>query len=244
MVERCGWRIGCLAFTATGERLRAVIARNGEPGCASLRDEAAVLGAVRRLRKRVDLVVVMLHWGLEFREYPSIAQVRLARALVDAGAHIVAGHHPHVLQAVETYNGGVIAYSLGHFYMPPFRLSMNGALQNAATLIDSPVFCPRAASREFALLRVELPSTFPRSPGAVNVVAGGFDEKFRLRPYNRIAMRSFRSRLENLGCPLRNGGYPAFWRHYRAWRKRELEEWRQWPAAEELEAQTQLEGKS
>jgi hypothetical protein len=244
VIERCGWRIGCLAFTATGECLEPVIARDGKPGCASLENQAPPFRAVRRLRKSVDLVIVMLHWGLEFHEYPSAAQVRLARALVDAGANIIAGHHPHALQAVETYNGAVIAYSLGHFYMPPFRLSMNGALKNGPATKNGPVFYPRAASREFALLRVELPSGFPRSAGAVNIVAGGLDEEFRLRPYNRAGLKSFRSRLENLGCPLRNGGYAGFWKQYRNWRRRELAAWRQWPAAEELEVQTHLEGKS
>ncbi len=259
VLEHAGWRIGCLAFTARGEKLRPVIAHGGQAGCASLQDRSGVLQRVRKLRKRVDLVVVMLHWGLEFHEYPCAEQVRLAHTLVDAGAHIIAGHHPHTLQAVETYNGAVIAYSLGHLFMPPFRLSMapvaadvrrrtlqlrtlNSEVRNPETASsppwlrsgnDGPVFCPRPASREFMLMRVALPAEFPSSPGAVDAVAGGLDDRFRLRPYNRIALRTFQSRLDNLGCPLRNGGYATFWRHYRAWRRRELAAWRQWPAAEE-----------
>ena len=224
VLEQMGWRIGCLAFTGSGDGLRPVVARNGQAGCASLQDRSTAVGLVRRLRKRVDLVINMLHWGLEFHEYPSAAQVRLAHALVDAGAHVIAGHHPHALQAVETYNGALIAYSLGHLYMPPFRLANHG-----------PVFCPRPASREFVLLRVELPGEFPRSTGCVNVVSGAVDEHFRLRPYDRIALQTFRTRLDNLGCPLRNGGYGKFWQVYRAWRRRELEAWRSWPAIEELQ---------
>ena len=88
---------------------------------------------------------------------------------------------------------------------------------------------------EFVLLRVELPGEFPRSTGCVNVVSGAVDEHFRLRPYDRIALQTFRTRLDNLGCPLRNGGYGKFWQVYRAWRRRELEAWRSWPAIEELQ---------
>lgn len=70
---------------------------------------------VTQLRERVDVVVVSFHWGQEantaLREY----QPRLARVAIDAGADIVAGHHPHILQGVEYYEGGVIFYSLGNF---------------------------------------------------------------------------------------------------------------------------------
>jgi hypothetical protein len=150
----------------------------------------------------------MLHWGREFYEYPSAGQVCLARALVDAGARLMAGHHPHVIQPIEQCHGAIIAYSLGHLFMPPFRLANGG-----------PVFYPRLASKEFVLMRVELADG---CTGSVNVVAGGLDNRFKLRPYNRIALQSFRSRLDNLACPLRSGGYAKFWRHYRAWRPREL----------------------
>ena len=76
---------------------------------------------------------------------------------------------------------------------------------------------------------VELSAEFPSLPGVVDVVAGGLDAQFQLRPYNRIALQTFRARLENLGCPLRNGGYAKFWRHYRSWRRHELEPLLQYP---------------
>ena len=84
-------------------------------------------------------------------------------------------------------------------------------------------------------MRVGIPAEFPSSPGAVDAVAGGLDEQFRLRPYNRPAQRTFKARLDNLGCPLHNGNYARFWRYYRAWRQRELEAWQQWPTPEESE---------
>ncbi len=60
-------------------------------------------------------MVVSLHWGDEFIDRPSPADVQLARAIVDAGADLIIGHHPHVLRGVERHGRGWIVYSLGNF---------------------------------------------------------------------------------------------------------------------------------
>src|SRR5262249_57545933 len=83
-----------------------------------------------------------------------------------------------------------------------------------------PVFYPRAASKEFLLMRVEVPAGFPEACGRVDFVAGGLDSGFKLQPYNRIGLQSLRYRLDDLAYPLRNGSYAKFWRHYRVWRQR------------------------
>ncbi len=70
---------------------------------------------IRNLRPKVDYVIVSFHWGIESERYPEEWQTELGRACIDAGADLVVGHHPHVLQGIEQYNGGVIAYSLGNF---------------------------------------------------------------------------------------------------------------------------------
>lgn len=70
--------------------------------------------AARDLRG-ADWVAVSLHWGIEHAPRPDEEQRRVAHALVDAGADLVLGHHPHVLQDVERYHGALIAYSLGNF---------------------------------------------------------------------------------------------------------------------------------
>jgi poly-gamma-glutamate synthesis protein (capsule biosynthesis protein) len=70
---------------------------------------------VRALRPAVDVVVVSLHWGDEFIDRPSPADVQLAHEVIDAGADLVIGHHPHVLRGVERYGRGWIVYSLGNF---------------------------------------------------------------------------------------------------------------------------------
>lgn len=88
-------------------------------GVASLRDGRKVLAAVKAARAQADIVVVSVHWGQELSIMPSKAQVTLGRQIIDAGAAVVLGHHPHVVQGFERYKGGLIAYSLGNFIFSP-----------------------------------------------------------------------------------------------------------------------------
>jgi len=66
-------------------------------------------------KKNADCVIVSFHWGGEGENKPKPYQVNAAHKAVEAGADIVIGHHPHVLQGIERYNNGVIFYSLGNF---------------------------------------------------------------------------------------------------------------------------------
>jgi poly-gamma-glutamate synthesis protein (capsule biosynthesis protein) len=66
-------------------------------------------------KKNVDIVVVSLHWGEEYSKSPSSWQKNLAHAFIDSGADLIIGHHPHVVQGIEKYKNGWIAYSLGNF---------------------------------------------------------------------------------------------------------------------------------
>ena len=70
---------------------------------------------LQRAAASVDFLAVTLHWGTEYAPEPSPAQRRLARWLIDQGVDAVIGHHPHVIQPVERYRDGLIAYSLGNF---------------------------------------------------------------------------------------------------------------------------------
>jgi len=70
---------------------------------------------IRAARTHADVVLVSVHWGDEFVQVPAERERQVARSLIDAGATIVVGHHPHVLREVEEYRHGLIAYSLGNF---------------------------------------------------------------------------------------------------------------------------------
>ena len=85
-----------------------------EPGVVPARLEY-VAEDIADLRGKVDIIVASFHWGKEYADEPTTEQKALARGAVDAGADLVLGHHPHVLQGIEFYKQGVIAYSLGNF---------------------------------------------------------------------------------------------------------------------------------
>ena len=71
---------------------------------------------VKQLRDSgAEIVICAFHWGNEGSYRPTAEQKKFAQAAIDAGADIVYGHHPHVLQPIESYNGGYIFYSLGNF---------------------------------------------------------------------------------------------------------------------------------
>ena len=111
VLERAGTRFGFLAY--------AYDQRNGnwptlDPRIADMDIGQMKLDAAS-LRKRVDVLIVSMHAGTEYAVKPHPTQQAFARAAIDAGAAVVIGHHPHVIQPVEEYKDGVIFYSLGNF---------------------------------------------------------------------------------------------------------------------------------
>jgi len=113
VIEEEGRRIGLLGFGSSAEE--CIPAARGRAGVAPLRTRQ-VLESIRRSRPQVDFLVVSLHWGYEYELLPLPVDRELARRAVEAGADLVVGHHPHVMQAVETYRQKRIFYSLGNFY--------------------------------------------------------------------------------------------------------------------------------
>ncbi|MEX1087295.1 MAG: CapA family protein, partial [Candidatus Paceibacterota bacterium] len=76
---------------------------------------AETVSAIERAGETTDHTVVLAHWGEEYQSTPTVFQRDLARRFVDAGATLVVGTHPHVVQTTETYGEGLILYSLGNF---------------------------------------------------------------------------------------------------------------------------------
>lgn len=78
--------------------------------------EQFIKDGIEELKKaEVDLILACCHWGSELANYPEEYQTTLAKMCIDLGADLVIGHHPHVLQGVDVYNGKYIVYSLGNF---------------------------------------------------------------------------------------------------------------------------------
>ncbi len=108
----------------------------GEAGGAPGMDENGVLAAVKAARAQCDLLVVSIHWGIEYATAPRPEDVELAHKMLDAGASVIVGHHPHVLQPVETYTTAdgrntVIFYSLGNFLSNQSRTYVDGLMPDS-----------------------------------------------------------------------------------------------------------------
>ena len=114
LLEINGFKIAVLAFSKVVPRTDW-IAGKGRPGIASGHSSKLMLESIRSAAGKSDITVVCMHWGQETAEYPGREEINLAHRLVDAGADVVVGHHPHVIQGMEFYRNKLIAYSLGNF---------------------------------------------------------------------------------------------------------------------------------
>ena len=109
VTTRAGLRVGLLGYSWRPRQYDTSEAPYAEG------DVDAAVSDVRRLRRTTDTVVVSLHWGEDFVQLPSVSEVNTAHRIIDAGATVIVGHHPHVVRPVERYARGLICYSLGNF---------------------------------------------------------------------------------------------------------------------------------
>lgn len=89
--------------------------QNSSPGVFTTYDPSRLVAAIEAAKDNCDYLTVFVHWGIERDEYPQDYQVSMAQQYIDAGADLVIGSHPHVLQGITYYNGKPIFYSLGNF---------------------------------------------------------------------------------------------------------------------------------
>jgi poly-gamma-glutamate capsule biosynthesis protein CapA/YwtB (metallophosphatase superfamily) len=126
-VDFGGLRVAFVCFTAVVPRGFPAGART--PGVATL---DAVLPTMREVRANADALVVIPHWGDEGTTRPNAKQRRIARLLADAGATLIVGHHPHVVQGYERVGAAHVFYSVGNFiHTPRSRLSRQAVLLQA-----------------------------------------------------------------------------------------------------------------
>lgn len=111
-----GIDVGYLAFSDFGPQSIILTEKSGSTTAGVLSaDDEHLPFIVSDAAHLVDILVVSFHFGDEYEPLSNSRQQRQARLAIDSGAHIVAGHHPHVEQEVEEYKHGIIAYSLGNF---------------------------------------------------------------------------------------------------------------------------------
>lgn len=107
-----------IAYLASSRVIFAMdwYAKEDSPGMVGTYDPTPLIKAIEKASENSDFVVVYVHWGVEKNNYPENYQKNFARQYIDAGADIVIGCHPHVMQGFEIYKGKPIAYSLGNFW--------------------------------------------------------------------------------------------------------------------------------
>ncbi|HYL11201.1 MAG TPA: CapA family protein, partial [Candidatus Acidoferrales bacterium] len=120
IIEKKGRRIGILSFSDVVPKY--AWAEPDRPGIATAKETAPLLAAVRRARPQVDILIVVLHWGVQFDREPSDRQKSLALEAQRAGADLILGAHPHVLQGVGCLGRVPVVYSAGNFLFPTSSL--------------------------------------------------------------------------------------------------------------------------
>jgi poly-gamma-glutamate synthesis protein (capsule biosynthesis protein) len=117
-IERKGLRIAVLGYNEFKPR-----SFEAGPDWAGIAwsEDSQVVADIRAARAAgADLIIPFMHWGWERELQPSARQRQLARTMIDAGADMVIGGHPHVTQGTEYYRGKLIVYSLGNFVFDGF----------------------------------------------------------------------------------------------------------------------------
>lgn len=150
IVEKNGMKVAFLGFSHKVPEVSWKAGINS-PGTTQLYDakQEDAMKAIGQAREQADLVVVIAHWGIEREDKPQDIHRNMAKAFIDAGADLIIGGHPHVLQGFEMYKGKWIAYSLGNFLFTTntFPASWETVVLNAA--------CSRSGECDISLVPVE-----------------------------------------------------------------------------------------
>ena len=121
IIEQNGIRVGFIGYCDVIID-SPFYATNNKRGIAPFQIES-VVEDITKLKDQVDVIIISLHWGMEHYSYPTPEQVKAAHKLINSGADLIIGHHPHVLQGIEKYKHGYIAYSLGNFIFSDIKWS-------------------------------------------------------------------------------------------------------------------------
>ncbi len=129
IMEKNGIKYALLAYTTTTNGLNRP---KGKEYYVNVYNEEQVKKDVERLRGKVDLLMVSMHWGEEYTHTPVPEQEEIAKYLASLKVDIVIGHHPHVIQPVEFIDNTMVIYSLGNFIA-----SQKGAVEKHTGLMMS-----------------------------------------------------------------------------------------------------------
>lgn len=197
-----GLKVAFLAYTY------GYPARGCNYGCASANGEA-VKQDIEAVKEKAHIVIVSLDNGVEFTEYPLPRIRALAHKIIDWGASLVVGHHPHTLQGIEEYGGGLIAYSLGDFIFDHADDEIRKAVysRTAISLIKEPLALNDLRPLESVILECRLSEKGLEFYRLIPVRIG-LDFQPRLAQGDEGA--SILSRLNRISEPLYDSKHPVW----------------------------------
>ena len=152
VLERHGVRFGFLAYTFDQSNGNY---KDKDERVAML-DSVSAARDIAALSTRADVVIVSMHAGTEYQPKPNAQQQEFARAAIDAGAMMVIGHHPHVVQTVEERGRGVIFYSLGNLVFDQFQRK-----ETQKGLVVEALFISKTLVK-YNLIPIDIVRTVPR----------------------------------------------------------------------------------
>jgi poly-gamma-glutamate synthesis protein (capsule biosynthesis protein) len=154
-----GIRVGMLGYT---DDYRPASPLGAAAGPAPARDEL-ILQDLEAVRPTVDIVVLQLHWGVEFAMYPWLTHRTRARRYAEAGADLVLCHHAHVPMGVEVWKSSLIAYGLGNLVFPASRHLAAGHPWSYRSVVFKVAF-DRSKITHAEMIPVEMRSDFSVAP--------------------------------------------------------------------------------
>lgn len=196
IMEVNGLRVGFLGYS--WNFIGSIDATPKTAGTAPL-DKKSMIKEVMNLTQQVDTLVVSLHWGYERERYPLPYQRKMAHDIIDAGASLILGHHPHVLQGIEKYKNGIIVYSLGNFIFPDFQYKDFHLLQ-------------KEENKESIIFRCALSKKTVEQWSVIPIKS---NDNFQPVPQNGIDGKKILNRIRELSEPFSRKDYRSFWMKHR-----------------------------
>ena len=118
-IDAPGKKIKLFAYCGEETGIPGIKNKNYGP---ALIDQEKIKADLEKHRGSADIRICALHWGEEEVQWPAPAEINLAHAIIDAGADMIIGHHPHVMRPLEIYRGKPIFYSIGNFIFPDLNM--------------------------------------------------------------------------------------------------------------------------
>lgn len=135
LIETGGWTVAVVGFGGVVPH-SGWIASGDRPGMRDGDTIETMVEAVAAADAVADIVVVTIHWGVELDTSPRGDDVERAKAMIEAGADVIYGHHPHRLQPLEIVDGAAVFWSLGNFVWPNF--SQAGSTTGVGRVVIEP----------------------------------------------------------------------------------------------------------